>query len=506
MKRLQQLILAAVIPLTTVTTAAPPDDTARAVQNFRDNKDHAHEEVLAAGPSAIPGLARILADRKLPSATRFSAANALGEIGTPAAVKPLLAALNDQDFNVRRCAALALGAIGDPAAEQPLKRLATSDPFAYKDPESGKTLYLVRDDARKALELLAQNKQPAAPAETAPTEISNADAPPPPPVKVQIKKLPWPFPGDFAAQNLFNNYQQPTDGYVHAGLDLIQPAGTDVRAVDDGYVAAVATNYPDWTTHHFFIVTPTRGGNEGWCYTHVDPASYTFKVGDQIRQGQSLGKVVDFYVGKGNKGADHLHLHYVRFTRTGDKVDTISLADPLQFFDFDDAAPPVIDDDLHFVRQNSYDEFPPGPDGTPVVRGPVDIIAGISDVPAPDTGCNWGVPVVTLEITGPGYPKPLRKLVLDHRGPIPDPTVTRPLYLPWKARDRFLAGRPPYPVTYFLTVTHTDGNGLIDRRDANQTWDTTKIPDGPYEVTVRAWDLKGNLAKQTAKVRVANRN
>ena len=42
------------------------------------------------------------------------------------------------------------------------------------------------------------------------------------------QRLPFPFPGSFRDQNVFNNYQQPTDGYVHAALDIMQDAGTEV--------------------------------------------------------------------------------------------------------------------------------------------------------------------------------------------------------------------------------------------------------------------------------------
>ncbi|MGD0111852.1 MAG: M23 family metallopeptidase [Armatimonadota bacterium] len=172
--------------------------------------------------------------------------------------------------------------------------------------------------------------------------------PPPGPTPPVSKPLPWPFPGGQEQQHIFNNYQQATDMYIHCGLDFIQPAGTPVTAVDSGYVAAIYTNYPDWVTHYFFVVTPQKGGNEGWCYTHLDPRTYTFKEGDFVRQGQRLGSLVDFSVGK-QPGVAHLHLHYVRFTRDASgKVEVHSLLDPLYFFDWKDTVPPAFQP-LRFV-------------------------------------------------------------------------------------------------------------------------------------------------------------
>ena len=59
---------------------------------------------------------------------------------------------------------------------------------------------------------------------------------------------------------------------------------------------------------------------------------------------------------------------------------------------------------------------------------------------------------------------------------------------------------------HFVKVTNTDGDGVIEATDEAQTWDTRKLPDGLYDVTVRAWDLKANPAARTARVRVVNGN
>ena len=512
---------AATIILLYTSAGAAADEVADAVRLFRDDEPHAYAAVVAHGEAAVDGLVGVMRDRKLKVTTRFLAANALGEIGSKKAARPLVEALKDPEFNVRRCAALALGQIGDQSAAEPLRRLAARDPFTFVDADTGKTRHLVREDAREALAMLAGEAPPderggGGARKEKETFLDDASKPPPSPVKVALKQLDWPFPGDARAQNIWNNYQQPSDVYIHAGLDLLQPAGTEVKAVDDGFVAVIGTNYPDWTTHHFFVVTEKRGGNEGWCYTHVDPATFTFKTGDAVRRGQVLGKLVDFHVGA-NKGVDHLHLHYVRFAAGGKGkgpaaadgalggIETTSLVDPLLFFRWEDTAAPAVEEPIRFVREGPLREFDKGGDGVPVVGGLVDIIAGISDRAYDGHGGTWMVPVVTLEVAG-GQAKPWRKLVLDQRGAIEDARQSLPLYLSHQEKQRWLKGRPPFPVIHFLKVTNTDGDGVIEAGDRAQTWDTRTVPDGVYEVTVRAWDLKGNGAARTAGVRVANRS
>jgi HEAT repeat protein len=55
---------------------------------------------------------------------RADAAKALGEIGDPKAVDPLIDALGDKDSNVRYAAAMALGKINDEGAVEELTRVA----------------------------------------------------------------------------------------------------------------------------------------------------------------------------------------------------------------------------------------------------------------------------------------------------------------------------------------------------------------------------------------------
>ena len=55
--------------------------------------------------------------------TRWNAAEALGRLGDPRAVEPLIDTLWDDDARVRLKAAWALGMLGDPRALVPLQKL-----------------------------------------------------------------------------------------------------------------------------------------------------------------------------------------------------------------------------------------------------------------------------------------------------------------------------------------------------------------------------------------------
>jgi cyclophilin family peptidyl-prolyl cis-trans isomerase len=78
-------------------------------------------------PPAGPDLVRLLADAE--PRLRRRAAVAIGRVGLPEGVKPLIGALADTDYDVRQMAAFGLGLIGDAAASAALTQ-ALSDPAA----------------------------------------------------------------------------------------------------------------------------------------------------------------------------------------------------------------------------------------------------------------------------------------------------------------------------------------------------------------------------------------
>ena len=421
------------------------------------------------------------------------------EPGIPDLIQVLL---HDESDVMRSVAAAALGELS--------KNAAAYDGLLQASRQE--TSPLVRDVLTRCLAQAAPapttSSAPAAAVTVNELAPPGPPKPPPGPKRPVAKPLPWPFPGDFKAQNIFNNYQTALDEYIHCGLDFIHPAGTPVTAVGPGYVAAIYTNYPQWTTHSFFVVTPKKGGNRGWCYTHLDPRTFTFKEGDSIQQGQLLGKLVKFSVGD-KPGVDHLHLHYVTFTKDASgKVNVHSLLDPLCFFDWKDTEPPAFRP-LWFVPEGATRQFQADSSGVVTVNGKVDVLAAITDSAYPGQMAYLGVPVVMLSISDGTHT--MQKLVVDHRGDVGDEKQTRPLYLSHEEKKEFI-NPDSFPHYQVLRVTKTDGNGKITSRDATECWDTTARdsggkplwPDGRYSVNVYAWDIGGNRAAVGATVQVKN--
>ena len=135
------------------------EDVRLAALSWLSNKTHAGPKLAAFGDEAVPILVAVLdgkikVEGSLRESMRFVAANHLGDTQSPAAVEPLLAALKDPWFNVRRCAALALAKLGDSRAIAPLETLAAHDPYVYRGNQEKGPIALVRIDAEKALDAL----------------------------------------------------------------------------------------------------------------------------------------------------------------------------------------------------------------------------------------------------------------------------------------------------------------------------------------------------------------
>lgn len=329
--------------------------------------------------------------------------------------------------------------------------------------------------------------------------------------QAQKAPLSWPFPGNFEAQRIFNNYQEPMNFRLHAGLDFAHPAGTTVKAVSDGWVYAIDTYYPEWDSHYFVVLTTQPLGKEGWCYTHLDPHSILFQPGDYVKAGQDLGKLSDFSNGA-EDGPDHLHLSYVRTSKTRrGKTGLLPIQDPLTHFDWKDEKAPIFSNQIYFTSSDGRKHFQAENGGLPIVSGKVDIVFGIYDAAPGFSQHNWMVPEITLEIHSPSQTT-WKQLVLNQRGRLGELNAARSLYLAPEQIPEHFKAEANWAQMYFVVGTHTDNDGLVEAEDALHCWDTAarssfgnpQFPDGVYRIRIEAVDLKGNRSNLEQQVRVAN--
>ena len=316
-------------------------------------------------------------------------------------------------------------------------------------------------------------------------------APPDPFGETVAEKLAWPFEGSFAQQRIWHNYSYATEDGAHAGLRFVQRAGTEVRAVAGGVVAVLDDEVG-------LILAPDATSDVGWWYGGLESE---LEAGATVASGDVLGRVADR-----DGGITGLSLAHVKFARDdAGALEVESTTDPLRFFDAPDETKPRIATRMHFVRDETLEEFEGDEDGFPHVEGKVDIIAALGDSAGLGQSGQWGVPVVTLEIVDGEGKRVLSTLVLDLRGPLKPGHSMLPLQV-FDDRDvePYTRGLWGWPKLSFLRLTNTDGDGLVEPEDAEHSWDTTQIANGRYRVIVRAWDLAGNMAERKVGVFVEN--
>jgi len=83
----------------------------------------------------------------------------------------------------------------------------------------------------------------------------------------------------------------------------------------------------------------------------------------------------------------------------------------------------------------------------------------------------------------------------------------RVVYKPWKLFEEQRVSGSRVLSYYNITNAPADQDRIreLAPEDRARCWDTTSIPDGVYEITVTAWDFKGNRASARDEVVVRNR-
>ena len=343
--------------------------------------------------------------------------------------------------------------------------------------------------------------------------------------------LPWPHqapglePEEVSALeravwvvNDFPLYQADASGterYFHGGLDIVLANGTPIYAVEAGWVKARMGDT--------VVIGSARGGRPafGWAYSHL--ADFAVEVGDYVPQGTRIG-AVQF------RGLEHTHVAKV-FSEGEHWAKTKYIVPPYAHFAYQDEQPPTLDTPFHFFANDG----PGAPDGNPlesldpgplVLSGAIDIVVGMRDgglyAHAKDSGefgDRLGVARIEYSVAGPSGTRNFKSFDFNrirfrksYDVPAFNTQQTRVVFKHWTL---FEHSRPhgSRTLSYYVITNHPKQHWMRELTPAARRhgWDTAAthegerlFPNGPYEVTVTAWDFKGNHSSATMPVFVKN--
>ena len=316
--------------------------------------------------------------------------------------------------------------------------------------------------------------------------------------------------------NNWGNYQDysyppnPPSPYFHNGIDVITPDvhGRRVHAVRHGWVKGWGTIQEE--LHYRLAICDTSsdftGRAEGWLYAHIDPARWHRNLGDEVREGDSIGYLVPW-------GGGFDHCHFARISDTGatwqrfPNVTWWFIQNPLTIIKPNtDLVAPVIQNartNQKFAfcrnnRNNSYMRYDS-------LVGEVDIVAKAYDKTGTSTGDSTWDKLAPYEV--------------DYSIKREDGLVV----VPWTIGVQFsnrLEGSLVNVIykadntcesqgnynfrEYYYIITNTDGDSIIESADTSGMWNSGLVGDTTYWVYVRASDVYGNTTLDSMQVRTRN--
>jgi len=137
--------------------------------------------------------------------------------------------------------------------------------------------------------------------------VAEASLPPAPspgravPVTASVQGLAMPIAG-LRPSDLRDSFAEIHSGHRHEAIDILEPRGTPVLAVDDGVLQKLFHSVPGGITIYQFNPAKT------YCYyyAHLDRYAEGLAEGQRVRRGERIG-----YVGtSGNAPPQTPHLHF----------------------------------------------------------------------------------------------------------------------------------------------------------------------------------------------------
>ena len=328
----------------------------------------------------------------------------------------------------------------------------------------------------------------------------------------------WPVAPRHRQHPVRGSWRDPRTGEIyHPGIDISVRDDRPERGAPAGRTHRVYAleGGPVWR-----VIKPQRPTAEGivrighFGYGHVLPV---VELGEHVEPGQLIGWTT--------KGEWHLHLTEWRFP--GKKRDLGIPVNPLdregKIAPYRDTAPPVIREirfhrpvDSAWRTRNGSAVFSPGGALLDPSRlsGLVDVRARIEDR---QSFRGWFRDVALLETDH----HPARVHLAVHRADDGKRALDRDVFSSdvWLGPESPLRNQIPISHHYApgtlqnlraRTAIRLDRQGrgelwfrLFARRDRYH-WDTTAFRDGPYRLTVTAWDVVGNRAEESIDVAIAN--
>ncbi len=316
--------------------------------------------------------------------------------------------------------------------------------------------------------------------------------------------IDWPIFPDSAFHEVGSTYGQYFAGdfpYYHPGIDIMAPAGTPVYAVKSGYVKAVMTTVPDDMYYWRVIIGDSAGPQEcdAWMYANVEVSSIAVSEGEWVEAGQYLADLIDY-----PPGTFPEHLHFVQIRNSGeswhDAENWEFITNPLDVLDnIADSTGPVFE----IVYGNRLIGFCPNYfasyfSSSDTLSGDIDIVCHVYDKVNHPV---WKTVSYRIEYKVEG------DTVIGWRNGV---CFTGPLDFPGNVgivyQDDATCNTEGnwVDMEYYICVTDSDGDCVIESGDNAGCWNTSAFHNGPVTVSIRAFDRTGNGDSISMPMTVAN--
>ncbi len=313
-------------------------------------------------------------------------------------------------------------------------------------------------------------------------------------------QVPWPVDPTSPAHELGNNYGafQDYDGspYYHDGLDILASRGAAVYAVEGGVVQVVVDD-GEGGLYSGVMIGQSGDGGLGFDYWHLESSSLAVREGDVVSRGDYLGDLVVWPV----DGFHHVHFNRVR--GDGDPWSwSTPVENPLsELRPNTDTSDPTVEHSsqgplIYFCTNESSNYLQPKS-----LTGVVDVVAGLSDT---YNGGSWELAPFEFRLE---VADTAGNVVFERSSRLAGDLGDKATMLQVFYKDDNVANsQGDYNNReYFFVLTNNDGDGLIEASDRHEGWDTTKHPDGPYQVKVIVEDMSRNSVSANVSVCVDNR-